>query len=323
MSLLVAALFSVLVQSALWQQGGADDWKPKRIESKTVPNLLQISRKVYSGGLPAGQRAFEELKSLGVTTVISVDGAVPDVEAAEKAGLRYIHLPHGYDGISESRVLEIAKAISQSPGSVLIHCHRGKHRSPAASAVACTAIGEIEPDQATKVLEAAGTGKNYLGLFAAAKNAKLLDPQLIRDLQVEFKSKTPAPPLVEAMGQLEVTLERLELLEKDHFQSVASQPDLEPAHQALLLRECYTELLRQPELKSKPESFQKMMQEAETSAKAVEEALVGWKTAKYGGSPPRGFAKQFGALAQSCKKCHEAFRDNVPVQNDTRCDWRK
>jgi protein tyrosine phosphatase (PTP) superfamily phosphohydrolase (DUF442 family) len=311
MSLSIVVLLAVLVSSGPPQVGADDDWKPKRVESTTVPNLFQISKKVYSGGLPAGEKAFEELKSLGVMTVISVDGAMPDVESAEKAGLRYIHLPHGYDGISETRVLEIAKAIAESPGPVLVHCHRGKHRSPAASAVACTAIGEIKPEQAIKVLEVAGTGKNYLGLFAAAKNAKSVDPRVIRDLKVEFKSKMPAPPLVEAMGELEVNLERLELLEKNHFQPLATQPDLEPSHLALLLREGYTELLRRPELKSKPEAFQQMMREAEASAKSVEAALVDWKTAKYAGSPPSGFASHFGALSQSCKKCHEAFRDNV------------
>jgi protein tyrosine phosphatase (PTP) superfamily phosphohydrolase (DUF442 family) len=306
----------LLVVIFIAQAGGApakqaEDWRPKKIESEHVPNLLQITENVLSGGLPHGEGAFEELQKLGVKTVISVDGAAPDVAAAEKAGLRYIHLPHGYDGISESRILELAKAVSESDGPVLIHCHRGKHRSPAAATATCAALGLVDSRQSLKVLEIAGTGKNYLGLFEVARNAKPIDTSKIRELKVVFQSKQPAPPLIEAMVELEVTLERLELLEKNGWQPIPNQPDLEPAHQALLLRESYTELLRQPELQSKPEPFQKLMQEAEETAKAVESEVATWKEKKYQGEASGGLRTKFALLAESCKKCHAEFRDNV------------
>ncbi len=311
MTVLLLVVITFVAQARGAPANQAEDWQPKKIESKHVPNLLQITDKVYSGGLPHGEGAFEELQKLGVKTVISVDGAAPDVAAAEKAGLRYIHLPHGYDGISETRILELAKAVSESDGPVLIHCHRGKHRSPAAATAACAALGLVDAKQSLKVLEVAGTGKNYLGLFEVARNSKPIDATKIRDHQVVFQSKQPAPPLIEAMVGLEVTLERLELLEKNGWQPIANQPDLEPAHQALLLRESYTELLRQPEIKSKPEQFQKLMQEAEDVAKMVELNLATWKESKYEGSPTGGLRAKFTLLAESCKKCHADFRDNV------------
>ena len=57
---------------------------------------------------------------LGVKTVISVDGAKPDVDLAKKHGMRYVHLPHGYDGVPDDRAKELAKAVRR-PGRPDLH----------------------------------------------------------------------------------------------------------------------------------------------------------------------------------------------------------
>src|SRR5688572_9674967 len=58
---------------------------PKRLADKThLPNAYQLTEKVISGGLPEGDVAFQELADLGVKTVISVDGAKPDIATAKK-----------------------------------------------------------------------------------------------------------------------------------------------------------------------------------------------------------------------------------------------
>lgn len=53
--------------------------------------------------------AFAELRELGVRTIIHVDGDTPDASAAERHGLRYVHLPHGYEGVPKARVAELAR----------------------------------------------------------------------------------------------------------------------------------------------------------------------------------------------------------------------
>ena len=100
---------------------------------------------VISGGVPGGE-GFATLAAMGVKTIISVDGGAPDVAAAKAAGIRYIHLPMGYDGCEESRVLELTRATrdSMERGGVYIHCHHGKHRSPAAAAVQ-RRVRRVEP----------------------------------------------------------------------------------------------------------------------------------------------------------------------------------
>src|SRR5262245_9667583 len=82
---------------------------PERLDIRGTENSFRVSPRIYSGGEPRGAEAFAALKKLGVKTVISVDGAAPDVEAARKVGIRYVHLPIGYDGIPREQSVRIIK----------------------------------------------------------------------------------------------------------------------------------------------------------------------------------------------------------------------
>src|SRR4029453_11584488 len=157
-SLVGAVALALCANCAAW---GAESDIPQRIDSELLPNAYRLADKVISGGQPQGEAGFAELKNLGVRTIISVDGAKPDVELAKKFGLRYVHLPHGYDGVPDERVRELAKAVRDLPGPIYIHCHHGKHRSPTAATVACVAAGLLRPEAALTVLKTAGTSENY------------------------------------------------------------------------------------------------------------------------------------------------------------------
>src|SRR5262245_39148534 len=179
--------------------------QPQQLTAAHLPNPWRIHPQVISGGLPEGDAAFAELAALGVKTVISVDGAKPDVALAKKHGLRYVHLPHGYNGISTERVMELAKAVRDLPGPVYIHCHHGKHRSPAAAAVACVGAGLLESSAAEPFLKAAGTSENYPGLYSSAREARRFEKRLLDELASEFPETAKIPPFAEAMVALEHT----------------------------------------------------------------------------------------------------------------------
>jgi len=74
-----------------------------KLPAKHLPNAYRLHEKVISGGQPEGAEAFAELRALGVKTIVSVDGAKPDVELARTYGLRYVHLPIGYNGVPAER----------------------------------------------------------------------------------------------------------------------------------------------------------------------------------------------------------------------------
>jgi protein tyrosine phosphatase (PTP) superfamily phosphohydrolase (DUF442 family) len=104
-----------------------------------VHNAFRATDRIYSGSQPEGEEAFAAFARLGVKTIVSVDGSKPDVEAARKHGLRYVHLPYGYDGIPTNRMVELVKLAAEGSGPLFVHCHHGRHRGPAAVAVMCEA----------------------------------------------------------------------------------------------------------------------------------------------------------------------------------------
>lgn len=278
----------------------------ERIEARHLPNPVRVHDKVISGGLPEGDAAFAELKRLGVQTVISVDGAKPDVATAKKFGMRYVHLPHGYNGVPPERAKELAKAVRDLPGTVYIHCHHGKHRSPAATAVACVGAGLIGHNDAAAVLKVAGTSESYRGLFQSANDAHPRDKALLDEMNAEFPSVAKLPAMAEAMVEMEHVHDHLKALERAGWQMLPDQPDLSPDHEALLLREHFTELLRTKEVQEQPEEFQELARAGETASQALEDAL------KDEGTDARRASELFLAVSNNCKSCHQTFRD-VPL----------
>ena len=240
------------------------------IGNPDLPNAYAIHEKVISGGEPHGEDAFAALAELGVKTVISVDGAKPEVALAKKHGMRYVHLPHSYDGVPEGCAWELAKAVRDLPGPVYLHCHHGKHRSPAAAAVACVGAGLLPQGDALKVLETAGTSKSYRGLYQSAESARKLEDKLLDELKPDFPETADVPPLADAMVALERTHDHVKQVAANGWKALAKHPDIDPAHEVLLLREHYTELLRADEVSGQPAEFRKLMREGEAAATTLQ-----------------------------------------------------
>ena len=72
------------------------------VDAPGLHNVYRLTDKLLSGSGPEGDEGFASLQQLGVKTVLSVDGARPDVARARRFGLRYVHLPIGYDGVPEA-----------------------------------------------------------------------------------------------------------------------------------------------------------------------------------------------------------------------------
>lgn len=275
----------------------------EKISAKHLPNPVRLTSKVISGGLPEGELAFAELQDLGVKTVISVDGTKPDVATARKYGMRYVHLPHSYDGIPKDRAKELAKAVREFPGTIYVHCHHGKHRSPAAAAVACIGAGFIDRDEGHQVLTVAGTGVNYRGLFQSVDDATRLDSSLLGELQANFPETAQLPAMAEAMVAIEHSYDHLKMIEKAGWKAPADHPALSPKHEALLLREHFTELQRTDDMNRRSLEFQQLTQDAAVAARALEETLQTQP------NDPETASRAFAEISSNCKSCHQVFRD--------------
>ncbi|QDV25590.1 protein-tyrosine phosphatase family protein [Aureliella helgolandensis] len=285
---------------------------PRTIPNDLLPNAIQVHEKVFSGGQPAGTAAFQELADLGIKTIICVDGARPDLESARQFGFKYVHLPHGYDGIPAKRIEELAKVVRDADGPIYIHCHHGKHRSPAAASVACVSAGLMPRELALQVLTLAGTSPSYRGLFQAAERALPIAPTVLDALPSEFPEAVAIPPMADAMIEIDHLYEQLHAVAAAHWSSPSDHPDLEPAHVALMLREQFTELLRTEETQTQPESFQTMLRESETATLELEELLREGAVAKPSPDLLQALQSKTEAIGRNCKACHEAFRD-IPL----------
>lgn len=301
-----AIVFGVAVWIG-WEMSSSVGWgvEPTKLVAKHLPNPVRVHPRVISGGLPEGDEAFAELKALGVRTIVSVDGAVPDVAAAKRYGLKYVHLPHGYDGIPESRVRELAKAVRSLEGPLYIHCHLGKHRSPAAASAACVAAGLLPAADALDVLKVAGTNPKYRGLFQSVANSRPIPAEELQRLTVHFREREAVPPLVTAMVALESTHDRLKASAAGGWKRSATD---DPAHHALLLREHFAEMLRLQETQRFPKEFAGLLRESQTLAERLEQEFPRQPVSP-SESARASLDKRLGEINDRCVRCHERFRD--------------
>ncbi len=266
-----------------------------------IPNVVRLSEKLYSGGLPEGDVAFEALQRLGVKTILSVDGMPPDVERARRFGLRYVHLPFGYDGCPLPRANAIVRAVRDLPGPVFIHCHHGKHRSPAAAAFVRVGLDGLSSQDAVREMERAGTGKNYRGLYADVLAYRAPTPQELSATPADFPTISPTAPLVASMVDIEKHVNRLHLRQKAGWPATERDSS---SQDALLLRELYTESLRSEAVRKRGPEFVRLMSQGEQAGRELERAL------RRGDTETASMA--LGRIAGGCGSCHSRFRD-VPA----------
>ena len=283
----------------------------EELATPNLPNAIRVHARVISGGQPAGPEGFQELKALGVKTIISVDAAAPDARLARQFGMRYVHLPHGYDGIPASRVSELAKALRELEGPIYIHCHHGQHRSPAATAVGCVTAGLIAPQRALELLAQAGTSPQYRGLYRSVKLARPVSAAELDALQIQFHARVEVPPLADAMVSLEHTLGHLKSLAAAGWQANPKHPDITAAHESLLLREQYVELLRTDDTAQRPAAYRQLLQEAQRLAGQLENFSAVDVTQNDRAGQLSTVLKR---IEDNCRTCHAQFRDNPAGQ---------
>jgi protein tyrosine phosphatase (PTP) superfamily phosphohydrolase (DUF442 family) len=273
---------------------------PRPGDFPALKNVVRVSEKLYSGAQPEGEAGFEALRRLGIKTIITVDGAAPDVETAHRFGMRYVHIPFGYDACPAPTANIIVKAVRDLSGPIYLHCHHGQHRSPVAAAMARIALDGISNQQAIRELERAGTGKNYTGLYADVLAYHAPAAGELDALRVRFREVAPTPPLVKTMVEVDQRFDRLKELQKDGWKA---RPGMDAASEALQLRELFTEANRTFEVKGRPEDFRSWMHDSDTAGRELEAALRSGKSDEA--------SLSFGKLAARCAGCHGKYR-NVP-----------
>ena len=266
-------------------------------------NVVAYATDFYSGGVPEGQTAFDTLKRWGVRTIISVDGAMPELEAAKARGIRYVHLPIGYNGFDEERKLQLARAVRDLEKPIYLHCHHGKHRSAGAAGTVAVSLGWLDNAQALGRMKVSGTAKNYTGLFRCTEQAaKVMDAVLDR-VPAEFPEISKPSGMVDAMVHIDEVNDHLKLIEKAGWKAPGDHPDLVPVAEAGRLVDLFRVLHQDDVTKAKPTDFAQMLASSESGAQKLEDGLTS-------GMPDvAALSATFKAINASCKECHSRYRD--------------
>jgi cytochrome c556 len=270
-----------------------------------IHNAVAYHDNFISGSAPDGDEGFETLAAMGVRTIISVDGAVPEVDRAAAHAIRYIHLPIGYNGFDADRKLALARATrdAMAQGPVYIHCHHGKHRSASAAATIAVCLGWATPDQAVARMKVSGTAPNYTGLYACAAGAAELSDRQLDEAPALFPSVSRPNSFVQGMLEMDDTFDRLKAIETAGWTTPADHPDLVPASEAGQLADHFRLLSESEHAKSKPAPFAQTLSAEARNAAALEDLLAAGET------DPARLSAQFKVIGASCKDCHAKYRD--------------
>jgi len=289
----------------------AADGKPEPVPSKHVEHFYRLGTKIFSGAQPHGEAAFQELQSKGIKTIISVDGAKPDVETAKRFNLRYVHLPIGYDGITPERELQIVKAARTLPGPIFVHCHHGKHRGPAAAAICCCAVEDWNVSRALSWLKSAGTSPKYVGLFRTIREFQMPTDAQLAKVPEKFPEIAAVPTLVKSMVAIDGYWEHLQWIQQAGFKQPPAHPDLDPPHEALQLAEHFRELTRTDDAKEFGKEYLTILKRCDTTAMKLHETLTTLKKQRRD-DLLQSAEKSMQQLQQQCAQCHRRFRNGSP-----------
>ena len=162
---LTVALFGCGVTE---KQERADEIEKLDIEG--VQNAYRLSPRIITGGQPDTEAGFAELQKLGVKTIISVTDATPDEETARRYGIKYVHVPMDYEGVSPEQRAKILSAATETSEPVYIHCNSGRNRGATAAAICLIGVEGESNEEAILWMKMRGVDEEKQKLYEAVRN---------------------------------------------------------------------------------------------------------------------------------------------------------
>lgn len=198
---------------------------------------------------------------------------------------------------------KLARAVRDLPGPIYIHCHHGKHRSPAAAASAAVLLGELTPDEGVAMMRTAGTAPSYKGLYECVATAMVADISAIEGVQAEFVPVATVTNMVEAMVEADHTFENLKAISENGWRVPGEHPDLVPVAEAGRLADALRVASEDPACAAESEEFSGLMLTASRNVESLEKLL------EAGTADAATLDAAFAVVQKDCKSCHVKYRD--------------
>jgi protein tyrosine phosphatase (PTP) superfamily phosphohydrolase (DUF442 family) len=262
-----------------------------------IEHYRRWSPRLGQGGQPVGDAAFANLASLGYKTVVSVDGLKPDLASAAKYGLRYVHVPFGYDGVPRDAQVKIVKAVLTSDGPTFIHCHHGVARGPAGAMIARIAVEDISNAEAEAELKASGCSDKYKGLYRDVLAAVPPTAEELDRCPADLPCFVSSGDVADHMASLDRTWAKVGAAKNAAWQT----KDVDAPHEARLLWEQIREIGRLGDVESHGPEYLESLQKAEEAGHSLEDALSK--------NDRDAATKHFAVIKQACDSCHARWRD--------------
>ncbi|HEX9793484.1 MAG TPA: hypothetical protein VGC54_05815 [Planctomycetota bacterium] len=274
-------------------------------ESLVLHNVFRLSAQVISGSEPVGDEGLAALAAMGVRTVVSVDGKVPDADAAARHGLRYVHVPILYSGIDRDQMLRLGKTFRELEGPFYVHCFHGRHRGPAAAAIGRMVVDGASREQAlAEMRQWCGTSSQYEGLYRAVAAGEIAGAARTQAFDWDFATVAGIDGLRGAMVEIARSVDRLEVLEANGWRADPAHPDLDPQREAEILAGLFAQAEPAAVAGARPDDFRHWRDETTAELRQMQRLLAAVAAS--------GTAAADASLARvkaACKACHAAYRN--------------
>ena len=279
-----------------------------------IENVWRMDSNLLSGGDPVGESGLQLLKSKGVKTIVSVDGAAPLLEESKQLGLRYVHIPIGYDGIPVDSQRLLSQAFAQLPKPIYVHCHHGKHRGPAAASIMARFGLGWTPEQASKFMKLAGTSADYPGLYESVKQFEAVTFKDVAAIKTPLPESVDVPAMVDLMVQVDSRFDHLKawsaITLQGHGYGTKPSSKIDPVQEAVQLRELIRESSRLPECRDKPDLFRESMSHLESDLSTwIETIKAEGSSESLSDQTKSKLSAILKSSANRCVTCHRSFRD--------------
>jgi protein tyrosine phosphatase (PTP) superfamily phosphohydrolase (DUF442 family) len=277
-------------------------------DSAGIHNLFKLSDHVISGSEPHGEEAFRQLQAMGVKTIISVDGKKPEVERAAGLGMRYVHIPTEYRGMTAEEIEQLAKTFRECDGPFFVHCFHGKHRGPAAAAIGRLVLDGVSREAAVaEMRQWCGTAPEYEGLYRDVATKPIPSEEETKSYEFDFPSARSFGGYREAMIDIARRDDALKRLSAKEWEYDPSHPDVDAIHEAASIADSLRIAGTMTEVEDRPEDFHRWLKQASELALDLESQLTSARRDEPGAADAA--RKTYAELSRTCTSCHAAYRN--------------
>jgi tyrosine-protein phosphatase SIW14 len=155
-----------------------------RNDIRGLSNFAKVSSALYRGAQPSEQ-GFEELKRMGVKTIVNLRWLHSDDDEIEGLGFQHAHIPSKAWHPSDEQIARFLAIVSEPANQpVFVHCQHGADRTGAAVAAYRIVYEGWKPEDAEGELKVFGFHEIWAGIPEYVRG---IDAEAMRTKAAQFK----------------------------------------------------------------------------------------------------------------------------------------